>query len=93
MAASIIASNFRAINKGPLVGSVDLEVVGWKLSFKECLWFRRESEEWISFFAREFTDRKGTKKRVEIITFTDDAVRARFQRAALDAVHAIVGGP
>lgn len=93
MANGIVASNFRSIGKGTLVGSVDIEVVGWHLSFKECLWFRKENEEWISFPAREFTDRNGAKKHVEIIVFTNETVRARFQKSALDAVHAVVGEP
>lgn len=90
MAANIIASNFRKIGKGTLIGTVDLEIVGWKLLFKECLWHRKEDREWIQFPRREFSDREGNRKFADIITFTDREVSGRFQKAALAAARELV---
>ena len=87
--AAIIATNFRRIGKGTLLASVDLEITGWKLLLKECLWHQKDSREWIQFPRREYNDREGNRKFTDIISFTDRTVSGRFQAAALKAVHEI----
>jgi hypothetical protein len=92
-ARGVVASNFRPIGKNTLIGSCDLTIPAWKARWKGCLWHRRGDKEWIAFGAREWTDRNGTKQYADLFEFTDRVVHDRFQRAALDAVHAIACGP
>jgi hypothetical protein len=88
----IIASNLKRIGKNTLIGTVDLTVPRWRITFRSCLWHRRGDKEWIAFGAREWTDRSGSRQFADLIQFTDRNVHDRFQTAALDAVHAIAGG-
>ena len=52
---AIVAANFKRLDKNTLIGSADLTVVRWKLTFRGCLWFRKGSKEWINFPGREWT--------------------------------------
>lgn len=87
MTARIVASNLRRLDKNTLLGSVDLEVLGWRLMFKGCLWHSKNGKEWVNFAAKEYTDQNGVRKYQDIIAFTDRSVHERFQAAALEAIH------
>jgi len=93
--AAVVATNWRPMGKNTLVGFCDLEIPHWKLQIKGVMWHRRASDgrEWISFPGREYIDKDGSKKYVDIVVWSDRDVHFRFQRAALEAVHAIAGGP
>lgn len=88
---AIVAANFKRLDKNTLIGSADLTVVRWKLTFRGCLWFRKGSKEWINFPGREWTDNAGDKQYADLIKFTDRETFERFQVAALAAIHKVAG--
>lgn len=83
----IVASNLRRLNRNTLQGTVDLEVTAWRIKFCGCLWHRRDGREWIAFPGREWTGQDGRRQFANLIDWTDDTWRKRFQQAALDAIH------
>jgi hypothetical protein len=88
---AIVAENFKRLDKNTLIGSADLTVVRWKLTFRRCLWFCKGSKEWINFPGREWIDRNGLTQYADLIKFTDRDTHDRFQQAALAAIHAVAG--
>jgi hypothetical protein len=82
----VIASNLKRIGKQTLVGYVDIEVPGWRIRFKGCLWHQKGDKEWLAFPSREWL-KDGRRQFADLVEITDRSVRDRFQRAALDAVH------
>lgn len=85
----VVAANYKPIGKATLVGSVDLTVAAWRITFRGCLWHRKGEREWINFAAASWTDEAGQRHFVNIIEFTDEIVKTRFQTAALAAVRAL----
>jgi hypothetical protein len=90
-AAAIVASNFRAIDKGAVRGSVDLVIVKWRVKFKGCLWCESNGRQWITLPSSKWVDRGGKAQFLDAIEFTDRGVKARFQDSALAAVYALIG--
>jgi hypothetical protein len=88
---AIVAANFKRLDKNTLIGSADITVVRWKLTFRGCLWFRKGSKEWVNFPGREWLDRDGSKQFADLIKFTDRETFERFQVAALAAIHKVAG--
>jgi hypothetical protein len=92
-AKGIVAHNLRRIGKGTLVGSVDLTVPGWHLTFCGCLWHRKNDSEWIAFPDREWRGPDGSVHYANLIKFTDLKTRDRFGAAALKAVRKFAAKP
>lgn len=89
-APGIVATNFKRIDKGHLLASVDLAIPSRGLVFRNCLWHRWDSgTERIFFAAAGWTDDNGQRHFNNIIESTDERIRTRFERAALAAVHDI----
>ena len=88
-APGIVASNFRRLDRGTLLGSCDLTVPRWKLTFCGCTWHRNAGREWVNFAGREYLDRGGQRQFAVLVKFNDPDVAARFRAAALEAVHLI----
>ena len=90
---SITASNLQYRHKGTLVAAVDIAIPKWGgLTFKGCLWHRKNDSEWVSFPSREWVDRNGQRQFADLIQFGDKATGARFKAAALTAVRELAGG-
>jgi DNA-binding cell septation regulator SpoVG len=86
----IVATKLRRIDKGALVGFVDLRIEGWGLILNDCKWFRTNKAEWIGMPSAKFTTRDGKTTYKDIIEFTDKAIEDRFLAAALRAVLKLV---
>ena len=79
--------NLRRINKNTLIGTADIEVPAWGVTFRNVLWHRKGQQEWVSFPSREWADRKtGEIKYANLVELTRP-VRERFQHAALEGLH------
>ncbi|HEY1432716.1 MAG TPA: hypothetical protein VGF39_13990 [Stellaceae bacterium] len=90
---SVVASNWKRIDKNTLIRTVDLTVPHWRIVFRGCTWHRKGDKEWVNFGAREWTDQAGAKQYAVLIQFTDDETHERFQIAAIAAVRAIAREP
>jgi hypothetical protein len=89
--SAVVASNYKPIGKNTLIASVDLTIPRWHLTFRGCLFHRKNGREWAAFPAREWIDQPGAKQYADLIKFTDRATAERFQAAALAAIHAVAG--
>jgi hypothetical protein len=87
----IIASNYRPIGKGTLVGSVDLYVTKWRFHFYGALWHKEGKSQWISFPARQWHDDSGKTHYVALGKFDAHDDARRFSEAAIAAIRLIAG--
>jgi hypothetical protein len=88
----IVASNFKTIGKGTLVGSADLFVTKWRFTFFGCLWHRKGEQEWISLPAKEWTNLDGKKIYTALGRFSSHDDTRRFSEAAIAAIKLIAAG-
>jgi hypothetical protein len=88
----IVATTYRPIGKGTLIGSVDLYVTKWRYQFYGALWHRKGEREWVSFPAREWTDPNGERKFSPLGKFRNHGDARRFSEAAIAAIRLIAGG-
>lgn len=86
----IVATKLRRIDKGALIGFVDLRIEGWGLVINDCKWFRTGKSEWIGMPSSKFTSRDGKTTYKDIIEFADKEIEERFLAAALRAVLKLV---
>jgi hypothetical protein len=89
--SGIIASNLRRIDKGAVIGKVDIEIPAWHLKIT-CLWMKKDDREWVSLPSDKFTNRDGKTVYRDLVEITDKATHDRFQAAALEAVRALRAG-
>jgi len=80
------------IGKNTLICSFDLTVTKWRFVFHGCMLHRKGSREWIAFPAREWIDREGNRKFAALGDFVNNRDARLFRKAALEAVHRLVGG-
>jgi hypothetical protein len=91
-APPIIASNWRPIGKGTLVGTADLYIVKWRTDFFGAMWHRKDSREWINFPSREYIDKEtGERKFYPLCKFKNHGDARRFSEAAIEAIKLIAG--
>jgi hypothetical protein len=83
--SGIIASNLRRIDKGAVVGKVDIEIPAWHLKIT-CLWMKKDDREWVSLPSDKFTNRDGKTVYRDLVEITDKTTHDRFQAAALAAI-------
>jgi len=88
----IVASNWRPVGKNTLVGAADLTVTKWRFTFRGCLWHRKGEREWISFPAKEWTDKDGNRKFSSLGEFVSHGDARRFSELAIAAIKQIAGG-
>ncbi len=90
MSPPIAVDNFRRIDKGSVIASVDLTISAWHLTIT-CLWCfsEKNNSEWIALPSQSFTDRNGKKIYKPLVSISDKAVYDRFQKAALAAVKSL----
>jgi hypothetical protein len=84
-------SNPKLLQRGALLGSFDLEAVGWGVTIKGCMLFEKESRRWINFPGREWVKADGTRGFVPIIEWNGKDVREKFHRAVLPLAERALG--
>ncbi len=86
LADRMIATDFRRIDKGALIGFFNLEITGWHLRLNGCKWFAKGGQEWIGLPSEKYVTRDGQTKYRNAVEITDRDVNQRFQLAAIAAV-------
>jgi hypothetical protein len=81
----ITASNLRRIDKGAVMGVVDLEIAAWHMTIT-CMWMQKGDREWVSLPSERYTNRDGKIVYRDLVKFTDKTAHERFQAAALAAI-------
>jgi hypothetical protein len=84
---------FRPFSKNTLRGFADLELTRIGLILRDCTLHEKNGKQWISFPAKSFTGQDGETKWQPLVEFAEgaDEARKQFMRAALDAIHAVIG--
>lgn len=82
----ITALKVRRVNKGKLIGFVDLEIHAWHMVLNDCRWMSGEHGEWIALPSTSFQTKEGTTRYKDLVEFTDPEAKRRFQEAALAAI-------
>jgi hypothetical protein len=77
---------YQAVNRGHLVGVVDLKIPKWCLSFKGVAVFEKAGGRWVNLPQKTFQGDDGKTKYVDTIEWTDKAVEGRFRDAVLTAL-------
>lgn len=80
----IVISNERVINKGALISIFDVEIPAWHLVIKDCKLFEKNGKHWIGMPSSTFTGGNGRTVYKNLVEFTDDSAKDRFQEALLD---------
>jgi|SRR6516164_6151868 hypothetical protein len=88
--ATVVASNYRAVGKGHLLGVVDLTLTRWKFRLVGCLHFEKGDKQWVSLPTRRWVDDDGTRQFSPLGEFLDPADATRFSREAIAAVELII---
>ena len=99
--AMIGASDWRPVEKNTLRGFVTLRLAPSGLILRECALHQKEEKRWVSLPGKPQLDGEG-KHRTDpasgkklwapIVEIAGKDERARFQRAALAAIDALIGG-
>lgn len=95
----IRASDFKTLERNTLRGFLTLTLEPSGLVLRECSLHKMNEKEWIGLpgkpqldkEGRHRTDDKGKKLYVPVVELKDKATYARFQEAALVAVHTLLG--
>jgi hypothetical protein len=95
----IRASDFKALERNTLRGFLTLTLEPSGLVLRDCSLHKMNEKEWIGLpgkpqldkEGRHRADDKGKKLYVPVVELKDKAAYARFQEAALVAVHALLG--
>jgi hypothetical protein len=87
----IVASNYRPIGKGTLVGSANLYVTKWRFHFYGVLLHRKGDSEWIAFPAREWTAQDGKRVFSALGKFETHGDARRFSEMAIAAIRRVAG--
>ncbi|NIP43014.1 MAG: hypothetical protein GWN00_20345 [Aliifodinibius sp.] len=72
---------YRAVNKPPLVGFLDIEIDAWNLEIRDLSMIQMDGKRWFNLPTRPYTNENGEKKYAPIVKFTEDAVKKRFLSA------------
>ena len=83
---SIECIRYKPINKGTLLGYVDLHIFKTGLEIYDCSFHQKEGRRWINFPSREYTDEKGEKKYFSVVRFRDKSLMEEFSKAAKEAI-------
>lgn len=79
---------FKRLDRGHLLGVVDLKIPKWFLSFKGVAVFEKNGGRWVSLPQKTFRGDDGKTKYANTIEWTDKAVESRFRDAVLTALEA-----
>ena len=88
-APGIVARRYKAIGKNTLIASADLEIAAWHLRIRGVMLHEKNGKRWIQLPSREWLGPGGKPQYAIMVEFLDEAVKDRFQAAALAAFDAI----
>lgn len=75
--------NYKAINKGCLIGKFDIKIPEWgDLLIRECVLFEKDNKRWVALPSKEY-QKDGSKKHFPLIKFSPP-VFERLQLSALE---------
>ncbi len=77
---------FRSYEKNTLRGFADFEIEKLGLEIKDCTYHTKGRDSWIGFPAREYTNKDGEKKWMNLVYFSNKTYGEKFQQAALLAL-------
>ncbi len=78
--------NINPVGKGNLVATCDVRIAPWKTTLKEVKIFEKGANRWLGLPSKEFINKDGEKKYVELVEFDDDNTRNRFKAQIMGAV-------
>jgi len=65
--------NYKAVNKGFIVGKFDLLISKWGgMKICDCVYFAKAEKKWISFPCKEYINKEGEKKYYHLIKFDSE---------------------
>ena len=77
--------SYRSVNKGNLVGFMNLKVSKWGVTLNDLAIFQKNGHRWINMPARQYED-QGEKKFFAYIRFDTPELRDAFAKKALDTL-------
>jgi len=83
---SVEIINYKEMNKGHMVGFVDVYLPRSGLEIHNLTYFRKDGKEWISMPSKEYTDKEGQKKYMQQVRFRDRNHGDAFGRAVIEAI-------
>lgn len=83
---SIECMNYKAVNKGSLIGFADFFIPKMGLEIYGCAMFQKDGRRWINFPQKEVTDDMGVKKYFSHIRFKEKSHMDAFSKAAIEAI-------
>ncbi len=78
-------TNYKAINKGTLVGSFSVRIVGWGMYINDMNLFQKEGKRWVTMPSRMY-EKDGTKKYFPYCGFEKSELTERFNTSVLKAI-------
>jgi hypothetical protein len=60
--APLVASNYKEINRGTLLGTCNILVVRWRFVFRGCLLFEKNNKRWVNLPANSFVADDGQRE-------------------------------
>ncbi len=84
--------NIQAVNKGSLLARCDVHIIPWKMTLHDVTVFEKGANRWIGMPSKEFVDKAGEKKYVELITWDNDSVKNRFRNQIMGAIDKYLEG-
>jgi len=67
--------NFKKIDKGNLIGKLDIEFENWGLTIRDCMILNGKNGMWVSFPSRQY-ESEGQKKYFNLIIFDKEKHKA-----------------
>ena len=80
--------NYKAVNKGLIVASLDIEIEQWGITFRSCTLFDKEGNKWISFPSKK-SDGPDGKPRYYNYVVMDKEKKEAFDKAVIALVDAL----
>lgn len=79
--------NYRPMNKGHLVGYLDVEIEPWKLEVRDLTVWNKDGRAWVNMPAKKYTKDDGSQGFSEVVRFVDSEYKENFRKAVLAALH------
>ena len=76
---------YREINKGAVLGTVNIKIVKWGLNVNRITVFQKGNNRWISFPSESY-ESEGEKKYFPLVKFEDRETMDRFTRNVLESL-------
>jgi len=73
--------DYKEINKGALASTFNIYVKEWGMTIRNCTWFQKGSNSWLSFPSRPYEDPETGKKKYFSFILFDEKVKIKFENA------------